>query len=134
MGTIYVAKSAKLGKWGSDVGLSKHLFKIGYTEAPLKPLVDAGWAGETDWAVVKKEPADGIDEAALIGRLAQKEKMVDPNFYPKLKGATGIFKVPPTHVEDHIVVARAMAGIQSIDPEKLKPADFGAYLIHNALK
>ena len=134
MGTIYVAKSAKLGKWGSDVGLSKHIYKVGYTEAPVKAVVAAGWAGEDDWALVRKAEAEGTSEAEIIARVAQKEKMVDPNFYPKLKSAAGIFKVVPTHVEDDIVVARAMAGYHSIDPVKLKPADFGAYLINSALK
>ncbi|MFI4986284.1 MAG: hypothetical protein ACHQF3_02495 [Alphaproteobacteria bacterium] len=134
MGTIYVAKSNRLGKWGSDVGVSKHLYKIGYSEAPVKALVEAGWAGESDWALVKKETAEGIDEEAMLARLAQKEKMIDPDLYPKLKGARGIFKVPPTHVEDHIVVSRAMAGYELFAPPTLKPADFALYLIHNALK
>jgi hypothetical protein len=134
MGTIYVAKSTKLGKWGSDVGLSKHIYKIGYSEEPLKPLVEAGWAGETDWTVVKKQDADGLDEGDMIAKIARNERMIDPNLYPKMKGNLGIFKVVPTHVEDDIVVTRAMAGEESIDPVKLKPADFAAYLIKIALK
>ncbi|HLI13041.1 MAG TPA: hypothetical protein VKY65_15725 [Alphaproteobacteria bacterium] len=132
MATLYVARSSKLSKWASDVGLSKNIYKVGVAEEALKPLVAAGWAGETDWIVVKKQEVD-IGEDEVIARLAAKEKMIDPNFYPKLKGARGVFKVPPAHVEDHIVVNRAMAGEQSIDPVKLKPADFASYLIHNAL-
>jgi hypothetical protein len=134
MGTIYVAKSSKLAKWASDVGLSKFVFKIGYTEGSVKDVVAAGWAGETDWQLVKKQEAEGVTEDRLIERLALKEKMVDPNLYPKIKGARGIFKVPPDHVENHIVVERAMAGVELIDPGKLKPADFANYLIKNALK
>jgi hypothetical protein len=133
MGNIYVARSAKLGKWGSDVGLSKHLFKIGYSDMPLKELLAAGWAGETDWQLVKKQEAEGIEEEEIVRRLALKERMIDPNLYPKLRGARGIFKVPPAHVENQIVVARAMAGNELIDPGKLKPADFAEYLIRNAL-
>ncbi len=134
MGTIYVARSNNLGKWGSDVGLSKHIYKLGYTEEPVKAVVAAGWAGESDWTLVKKEEADGLNEAEIVARVARREKMIDPNFYPKLKGASGIFKVQPTHVEDDIVVSRAMAGHQSIDPVKLKPSDFAGYLIRSALK
>jgi hypothetical protein len=134
MATIYVAKSTRLGKWGSDVGLSKHLFKVGCTDEPLKELVAAGWAGETDWTIVKKQEVEGISEDEIVERLAAKERMIDPNLYPKLKGARGIFKVPPDHVENHIVVARAMAGSELLDPGKLKPADFASYLIDNALK
>jgi hypothetical protein len=134
MGTIYVAKSMKLGKWASDVGLSKHVFKVGYTEGPVKDVVAAGWAGESDWQLVKKQEVEGMSEDGLITRLALKVRMVDPALYPKIKGARGIFKVAPDHVENHIVVERAMAGVELIDPGKLKPADFAKYLIENALK
>ncbi len=134
MGTIYVARSIKLGKWGSDVGLSKHLYKVGLSDEPLKPLIAVGWAGESDWALVKKAEARGLGEDEMLARLAQKAKMIDADLYPKLKGARGVFKVLPTQVEDRIVVSRAMAGHQSIDPMKLKPADFAEFLINNALK
>ena len=45
MGTIFVARSANLSQWGSDVGISKHIYKLGYTEAAVKDVVAAGWAG-----------------------------------------------------------------------------------------
>jgi hypothetical protein len=134
MGVIYVARSAKLGKWASDVGLSKHVFKVGYCDGDPKPLIEQGWAGESDWTLVKKREAEGIDEAEIIARLARREKMIDPNYYPRLKGATGIFKVPPEHVENHILVARAMANAAERLELKLKPADFADYLIQNALR
>ena len=63
MGTIYVARSAGLGKWASDVGLSKHVYKLGYTEEEAKPfLAAATWCGETDWTLVGSRPAEGQDE------------------------------------------------------------------------
>jgi hypothetical protein len=133
MAEIYVARSATLNKWASDVGLSKNIFKVGCTDAPLKPLIQAGWAGESDWTLVKKQEVEGVTEDEIIDRLSSKEKMIDPNLYPKIKGATGIFKVSPTHVENHILVSRALAGEQNRAP-KLKPVDFAAYLIHNALR
>jgi hypothetical protein len=134
MGVIYVARSAKLGKWASDVGLSKHIFKVGYTDEDPKPIVEKGWAGETDWALVRKREAEGVDEDEVVARLARKEKMVDPAYYPRLRGAKGVFKVVPEHVENHILVSRAMAGDTERIELKLKPADFADYLIHNALK
>jgi hypothetical protein len=134
MGVIYVARSTKLGKWASDVGLSKHVFKVGYSEDDPKPLIEKGWAGETDWSLVKKRDAEGLDEDEVILRLARKEKMVDPVYYPRLRGAKGVFKVSPEHVENHILVSRAMAGDSERIELKLKPADFADYLIQNALK
>jgi len=134
MATIYVARSSKLGKWASDVGLSKHVYKVGVTEEPVKPLVAAGWAGEMDWTLAKQQPVENLGEAEAIERLARKEKLIDPNLYPKLKGATGVFKVLPAHVENHILVRRALAGEADRVELKLKPADFADYLIGNAIK
>lgn len=134
MAEIYVARSAALSKWASDVGLSKNIFKVGCTDEPLKPLIQAGWAGQSDWTLVKKQEVEGVTEEEIIDRLAGKEKMIDPTLYPKLKGAVGVFKVSPVHVENHIVVARALAGGEEVRALKLKPADFAAYLIHNALR
>jgi len=134
MATIYVARSSKVGKWASDVGLSKHVYKVGVTEEPVKPLVAAGWAGEADWTLVKQQPVEDLDETEAIERLARKEKLIDPNLYPKLKGTLGVFKVLPAHVENHILVRRALAGVAELVELKIKPADFADYLIGNAIK
>jgi hypothetical protein len=134
MATLYVARSAKLGKWASDVGLGKHIYKFGVTDEPVKALVTAGWAGETDWQLVTQQPADGISEADALAQLGKKEKWVDPRYYPRLREAAGMFKVDPVHVENHMLVTRALAGETDATPIKLKPADFAAYLIHNALR
>jgi len=132
MPNLYVARSVKLGKWGSDVGLGKHVYKVGVTEDDPKTLAAAGWAGESDWAIVKSEPIDDLDEEEAINRLIGKERMIDPNLYPKLKGARGVFRMNETKVENHIVVSRALAGDSDLKLLKLKPADFAAYLIHSA--
>lgn len=135
MAAIYVARSAKLGKWASDVGLSKHVFKFGCTDEKLKELIARGWAGEDDWQLVKQVPApDGADETALIERVARREKALDPRYYPRIRDTTGLFKVDPVHVENHMLVARALAGAAENLAFKLKPADFAAYLIDIALR
>jgi hypothetical protein len=134
MATIYVARSSKLGKWASDVGLSKHVFKLGCTDEDPKALVTAGWAGETDWQLVKKQAVEGLTEADVIERVARKEKLIDPNLYPRLRGAIGVFKVLPAHVENHMLVRRALAGEAERLEFKLKPADFADYLIANAVR
>jgi hypothetical protein len=132
MPSIYVARSVKAGKWASDVGLGKHIYKLGVTDGDPKTAAATGWAGETDWSIVKAEPIEGLDEDDAIDRLAGKERMVDPTLYPKLKGARGVFRIDPVKVENHIVVSRALAGESDLKALKLKPADFATYLIANA--
>jgi len=132
MGAIYVAHSTKLGKWASDVGLSKHVYKLGYSDDDVKALVAQGWAGEDDWQLVKSVAADGLDEAQMIERVGRREKVIDPRYYPRIRDAAGLFKVDPVHVENHMLVARALAGEAERVAIKLKPADFAAYLIEMA--
>lgn len=134
MAVLYVARSAKLSRWASDVGLGKHAYKIGVCDGDPKPLAGAGWAGETDWKIVRRDEVEGLSEAEAIERLARKERMIDPNLYPKLKGAMGVFRLAASRVENHIIVSRALAGDADRRDMKLKPADFAAYLVHNVLR
>lgn len=134
MAILYVARSAKLARWASDVGFGKHVYKVGISEDAPKALAAAGWAGETDWTIVRQRPVEDLSEAAALTRLGQKEKAIDPNLYPKLKGAAGIFRLSAERVENHIVVKRALAGDSDRVQIKLKPADFADYLIANALR
>lgn len=134
MPVLFVARSAKLARWASDVGFGKHLYKLGVSEDDPKALAAAGWAGESDWKIVRRDEVQGLSEAEVNQRLARKEKMIDPKLYPKLKGAEGVFRVSPEHVENHIIVSRALAGDSDRRDMKLTPADFAAYLVHNALR
>jgi hypothetical protein len=134
MPVLYVARSAKLARWGSDVGFGKHIYKLGICEDDPKALAAAGWAGESDWKIVRRDEVEGLSEAEAHEQLARKEKMIDPGLYPKLKGAAGVFRIIETHVENHIIVSRALAGDSDRLDLKLKPADFAAYLVHNALR
>ncbi len=129
MAAIYVAHSIKLGKWASDVGLSKHIYKFGCSDEDVKALVARGWAGEDDWQLLKSVAVDSGDEAQLIERVARREKAIDPRYYPRIRDTAGLFKVDPAHVENHMLVARALAGEAERVAIKLKPADFAAYLI-----
>lgn len=134
MGTLYVARSSKLGRWASDVGLGKNVYKVGVADSDPKPLAVAGWAGETDWTIVRRTPVEGLSEKEALDRLGRKEKMIDPNLYPKLKGAVGVFRLTPARVENHIIVTRALAGESDRAAVKLRPTDYADYLIHNALR
>lgn len=135
MTTIYVARSKALGEWGSDVGLGKHLYKVGLAEAEGKAAVAAlnaeELAGQGDWVLVMADDAGDLDEATLLERLGKREKVVDPKYYPRIRGALGIFKVKPDNVENHILVKQALAGRE---PKlgAVKPADIASYLIANA--
>src|SRR5690348_15094759 len=94
MATVFVARSTALGKWASDVGLGKHIYRVGYTEEDPKALVAAAkWASESDWKLVKAQEAGDATEDEILARLAGKEKIVDPAYYPRLKGLTGVVRV-----------------------------------------
>lgn len=134
MPVLFVARSVKLSRWGSDVGQGKHVYKVGIAEGDPKALAAAGWAGETDWKIVKSREVEGLGEEEAIARLAKKERMLDPSLYPKLKGATGVFRLRAEQVENHILVTRALAGDSDRIDLKLKPVDFADYLIHNAAR
>ncbi len=133
MGTIYVARSASLSDWASDVGLSKHVFKLGVTDEDVKSLVASGWANFPNWTLLKEAPAELTEEEAIT-KLAVKVKMIDPVLYPKIKGTLGIFKVTQAQVENHIVVAKALQGSTELLAPKLKPVDYASFMIHNALR
>jgi len=135
MATLYVARSATLSDWGLDVGLSKHLYKIGLTDEPVKALVATGWAGLSDWSLVRKQDDVPLtSESDMLEQLGAKLKVIDPALYPKIKGMPGLFKITPTQVENHILVAKALAGTADSATLKLKPTDFAAYLMHHALR
>jgi hypothetical protein len=134
MSVLFVARSARLARWASDVGFGRNIYKVGVSNEDPKDLAAAGWAGEDDWKIVRTEAVEGLSEAAAIERLLGREKSIDPTLYPKLKGASGVFRVAADHVENHIVVSRALAGAGDRADLKLKPADFAAYLIHNVLR
>lgn len=138
MGTVFVARSAALTKWGSDVGLGKFLFKLGFAEAgaeeAVKALNESAHAGATDWTLVRQQPAEDIDEDVMVARLGRKEKMVDPALYPRLRGATGIFKLKLANVENHILLSLALSGAPTPKVLKPKATDFAAYMVANALR
>jgi len=134
MGILYVARSVKLGRWASDVGLGKNVYKVGIADGDPKALAATGWAGETDWAVVRKVAVEGLTEEEALDRLARREKIIDPQLYPKLKGAAGVVRLTPDRVENHILVTRALAGQSDRAELKLKPTDYADYLIHNAMR
>ncbi|MFV3075962.1 hypothetical protein [Niveispirillum fermenti] len=134
MATIFIARSAAISQWGSDVGLGKNLFKVGVTDGDPATLVAEGWAGESDWTLVKQQPDVDITQEQAVERLAKRQKRVDPTYYPRIKGETALFKVVDADVQRHIVLARAMAGDSERTPIRLKPADYAAYLLSNALR
>jgi len=71
------------------MGLTKHVYKLGVAEGTaddaIKALNDDGFAGESDWRLLNQQEVDDPQEADAVERLAKKEKMVDPNYYPKIR-------------------------------------------------
>jgi len=134
MAILYVARSTKLSRWASDVGLGKNIYKVGISDGDPKALAASGWAGETDWTIVRKTAVDNLSEHEAIDRLGRKEKMIDPNLYPKLRGAAGVFRLTPERIHNHIIVTRALAGESDRTEIKLRPTDYADYLIHNTLR
>ena|SRR5437879_9472731 len=138
MSTLYVARSPTLQAWGSDVGLTEHLYKVGVAdgaaEAAVSALNEAAYAGATDWQLVKAAPTQK-DEAEVTEKLSRKEKLVEPNFYPKIQGATGILKVKLGNVQNRILVQQMMSGDdeKKATTKKPKPLDIADYLIQDAL-
>jgi hypothetical protein len=135
MATVYVATSKGLANWGSDVGLTKYIYKVGLTEADaeaaIKELNDNTYAGQNDWKLVKKRDGVEADEATILARVAGKEKLVDPTYYARIKNTTGIFKLRIAHVESQLLVQQALKGE---DPHlvKVKNADIALYLLNLA--
>jgi hypothetical protein len=132
MPILYVAISKTMQEWGADVGLGKNLFKIGVADCQTPDEAVAGAGGQDDWKVLKTAEVDfGEDDA--LARLGRKEKLVDPNYYPKLRGAQGVVKVNLAAVENSRLVALALEGKQP-PKTKAKPADIATYLINNTLR
>jgi hypothetical protein len=131
-----VAKSQALQKWASDVGLSKHVYLLGVAddgaEAGVTALNQTTHAGVSDWQLVKTQTVEAVDRAAAIQRLGRKIKIIEPAYYPRLKGADDIFKIKPDDVENHLLVQKAMAG-EPGKVDRITAADIGAYMIKFAI-
>jgi hypothetical protein len=134
MATIFVARSANISQWGSDVGLGKNLFKVGVCEGDPADILAQGIAGEKDWTLIKKQADVDVTEEEVVERLSKRQKRVDPTYYPRIKGETALFKVTDSDVHRHIVLGRALAGESERAVIKIKVADFATYLISNALR
>ena len=131
MPSIYVALSPLMQEWGAEVGISKHLYKVGLTDedpnAAINELNTATYGGQKDWELAGARDAD-LDHGVLAARLSERQKLIDPLYYPRIKGAKDIVKADQRKVEANLVIKRTMEGRDSKVP-KLKPADFAAYIM-----
>ncbi|HMA50502.1 MAG TPA: hypothetical protein VKP60_12160 [Magnetospirillaceae bacterium] len=135
MPIVFIAHSKQAATWGADVGLGKNIFLLSTAEDAdaAAAFLAAKPCGAEDWVLVKKEDIETADAEPLQNKLAAKEKRVDPNLYPRLRGFQGLFKVKLENVENHVMVKKALDG-EAPKEIKIKPADIAAYLLHNALK
>lgn len=136
MPSVYIAMSAAMQEWGADAGISKHLYKVGFTdgtpEEAVKELNEGAYGGQKDWVLVGARETETIDEAALMARIADRMKVIDPLYYPKIKGAKDIVRLDQRKVEANIVIKLTMEGRASKVP-KLKPKDMAGFILDAAL-
>jgi hypothetical protein len=136
MPSVYIAMSQTMQEWGNDAGISKHLYRIGFTdEAPadaVKELSKSGYGGQNDWLLLDMREADSLDQGALMARITNRMKLIDPLYYPKLKGAKDIVRLDQRKVEASIVIKLTMEGRASKVP-KLKPKDMAGFILDVAL-
>ncbi|MBL8660080.1 MAG: hypothetical protein JNM75_10040 [Rhodospirillales bacterium] len=136
MTDMFVAMSRSLQAWAADVGLTKHVYKLGVAtedaDAAVAALNESGFAGRADWKLVRKQSVEATDEPQVLARVGGREMAVDPVYYPQIKGGKGIFKVKIANVENHVLVRRALAGEQTRQPS-IKPVDVADYLIRSAI-
>ena len=134
MATIFVATSKSLQAWGSDVGLTKFLFKVDVTpeaaEAAVARMNSDRHGGRDDWILLKAEATDRT-QAEALSRIGAKETAIDPVYYPQLKGAGGIFKVKPANAENHFFIESALAGRER-KATRVSQAEIAIYLLRNA--
>ena len=132
MPSLYVAYSLAMQEWGADVGVSKHLYKAGFTDGDPKDAVEElnaeGYAGQKDWLLAGSQIVEGLDQSAVLARLPERQKTLDPLYYPKLKGAKDIVKLEQRKVEANIVIKRTMEGRDSKVP-KLNPAMLADFIL-----
>jgi hypothetical protein len=135
MAVLYVAHSKQMAGWGADVGLGKNLFLVDLADnlEAATAFLAGKPCGADDWVVVKSQESDRIDRELVQTKLSAREKRVDPGLYPRLRGFSGLFKVKPENVENHIMVKKALEGL-SPSALKIKNADIALYLLHNAAK
>ena len=53
MPVLFVARSAKLARWASDVGFGKHVYKVGVSDADPKALAAVRLGRRSDWKIVR---------------------------------------------------------------------------------
>jgi hypothetical protein len=136
MSVVFVASSKTVSTWGASVGISKSLYKVGLADdarAAIAAMNAAGFAAADDWKLVKAAEAGELDADDLAARLDAAGIVVDPSYYPKLRGASGIVRVRPETVENALLVEKAMANEANLNM-KIKPADVADWLIRLALR
>jgi hypothetical protein len=66
MTILFVAASKNLASWAADVGLTKHVYKVGVAETAAEDAVTAlneeAYAGESDWRLLKQQEVGALDE------------------------------------------------------------------------
>jgi len=137
MSVAYVAKSKDLQNWGKEVGVTKNLFLFCSSTSSAENAISAlnvdNFAGRNDWKLVCKKQTDELESTVLLDRLRVNVEMLDPDYYPQLRQAEGIFKVKPEKVEDNLMIKVALQSEDSpIGKIKVGDKEMGLYLLERA--
>ena len=136
MATLFVAKSKALQDWGHGVGVTKFLFKVGVVDGSIDEAIAVmnaeKVAGSADWKYLEKQDTE-LDDHTVIERVGRREQALDPDFYQKIRGARGIFKVKIDNVENDMMLRAALANEnQQLKTLKAKDKDIAAYILRRS--
>ena len=135
----YIARSKSLQEWGNAVGISKNLYKVGITQEDVKSVVSKmnleNYAGKNDWKLVLHGSVEESKDSLIYEKIKQSIDMIDPEYYPQIRGAIGIFKVKLQNVEDSLLLGFALQNKEKpINGVKVGSKEIAKYILEKINK
>ncbi|PPR77425.1 MAG: hypothetical protein CFH01_01543 [Alphaproteobacteria bacterium MarineAlpha2_Bin1] len=139
MGKVFVLKSKKLQDWGHSIGITKYIFKFGFTISSIKEIIikynSIFYAGKDDWSLILSRSIETTSEEYLINKLSSSMELLDPNFYPQIQDSSGIFRVKKDKLESSLLIKQALEDKDSLlSNKKINDKDFANYILDKVMK